>query len=178
MWRPVRALSHVEPLPHISANEPSNTRREQRASFMLNPNDLKLISQGHSVRLFCTSSLYYRPDETLRNTDNVHITNSAIPMDFPVTPDVTFEGMPILIKDKGLRNKAGSAPPLDLNAHRRIGVPKQYTITMRHSGPSANPRKKEDSKVGCSGWTVADVAILVPSGFGRVDDKGSVIGPY
>lgn len=50
---------------------------------------------------------------------------------------------------RGLRNKAGSAPPFDLQNGPRGITPtpgKMWTVTLKHSGPSVNPKKKEEAK--------------------------------
>jgi E3 SUMO-protein ligase PIAS1 len=106
-----------------------------------------LLTPSHSIRLFITSNLHYSPGD-MHSRDSYHITNRAIPMDYPVTPEVFIDSLAVMIKDKGLRGKAGSAPPLDLNTHNRLSTPKSVQLTVRHSGPSLNPKKKDDAKVG------------------------------
>ncbi|EIW72373.1 hypothetical protein TREMEDRAFT_55906, partial [Tremella mesenterica DSM 1558] len=70
MWKPIKALTNMEPLPDIAATENSHIRREKRAHFTLTPEIIQKLdfSRSHpsshphaSIRIFCTSSDYYRP---------------------------------------------------------------------------------------------------------------------
>lgn len=72
-----------------------------------------------------------------------------MPIEYPNTPDLTMDGYSIPFKEKGLRGKAGSAPPLDLDKTPK-GLPKTPGTmihgVMGHVGPTVG-KKKDMSKV-------------------------------
>jgi E3 SUMO-protein ligase PIAS1 len=103
------------------------------------------------------------------------VTNRQIPIEYPNAPDVTVDDSPISCKERGLRGKAGSAPPFDLDksSRRLTRMPGRLaTIVMGHSGPTVS-KKKEVAKVRVRNMLAANAAaVLVSSGLLRDDPHG------
>lgn len=103
----------------------------------------------YSVRLFCASSEYYRP-VNMQVPPGVPIPNNRnVPIEYPTNPDVIVDSHSIPFKERGLRGKAGSAPPLDLDKSSRGLVRtagRMASVSMGHTGPTVS-KKKEFSKV-------------------------------
>jgi hypothetical protein len=102
----------------------------------------------HSVRLFCCSSDYFRAPHERITAMNTAITNRNIPIEYPSVPDVRVDDMSIPFKERGLRGKAGSAPPFDMNKSARglQFVPNRLaSVSFGHTG--ATTGKKKDIKV-------------------------------
>ena len=82
-----------------------------------------------------------------------HIRNIALPIEYPSNPDVTVDHQVIPFKQRGLRGKPGSAPPLDLgsgNQKLNVSGSRMTSVVFGHTGPTQ--KKKEDWKVcivGC-----------------------------
>ncbi|CAK9784636.1 hypothetical protein CC85DRAFT_325947 [Cutaneotrichosporon oleaginosum] len=157
MWKPLKALTNMEALPDIHTSESSHVRREKRVIFSL-PNDVidglnKSKSDPHvrpvySVRLFCTSSEYFRPPGMYGQPGQPVPTNRNVPIEYPANPDVVVDGHVVPFKARGLRGKAGSAPPLDLDKSSRGLVRtagRMASMIMAHQGPTPS-KKKEYSK--------------------------------
>ncbi|WWC86507.1 uncharacterized protein L201_001384 [Kwoniella dendrophila CBS 6074] len=153
MWKPIRALTSMEMLPDISHNENSHVRRERKTNFSI-PNEVieKLnYTRDHlkshpryAIRLFCTSSDHYKPPGMPALPGQPVPTNKTIPIEYPSNPDIMVDSYPLSFKEKGLRGKAGSAPPFDLektpNGLSRVPG-RMTTITMGHSGPTVGKKK-------------------------------------
>ncbi|WWD17629.1 hypothetical protein CI109_102070 [Kwoniella shandongensis] len=156
-WKPIKALTNMEMLPDISASENSHVRRERRTNFSI-PNDVieKLnytrANPGshprYAIRLFCTSSDYYRPSGMPVQPGQGLVSNRNIPIEYPSNPDVSVDNYNLSFKEKGLRGKAGSAPPFDLekgpNGLSRVPG-RMINVIFGHSGPTVG-KKKEFSK--------------------------------
>ncbi|WWC99949.1 hypothetical protein V866_006858 [Kwoniella sp. B9012] len=153
MWKPIRALTSMEMLPDISHNENSHVRRERKTNFSI-PNDVieKLnYTRDHpnshpryAIRLFCTSSDHYKPLGMPALPGQPVPTNKIIPIEYPSNPDIMVDSYPLSFKEKGLRGKAGSAPPFDLekapNGLSRVPG-RMTTIAMGHTGPTVGKKK-------------------------------------
>lgn len=113
----------------------------------------------YSVRLFCASSEYYRPPNMAPPPGMPMPSNRQIPIEYPGNPDVILDGHMVPFKERGLRGKAGSAPPLDIDRSSRglIRMPgRMASISMGHTGPTVS-KKKEYSKVrSCAALSIAD----------------------
>ncbi|KIR70994.1 E3 SUMO-protein ligase PIAS1 [Cryptococcus deuterogattii CA1014] len=162
MWKPLRAITSMETLPDISANESHSTYRAKRTQFVL-PNDviekLKVsrespkTSPHYSLRLFCTSSDHYRPTSVYAR----HIPPSTnIPIEYPGNPEVSIDGTVLPFKEKGLRGKAGSAPPFDLDkpinncvtvGGRVALIPgRLMSVNIGHRGPTTGKNKNQSKR--------------------------------
>ncbi|WVQ97301.1 hypothetical protein IAU59_004412 [Kwoniella sp. CBS 9459] len=132
MWKPIKALTSMESLP-----DKLNYTREH-------PN----ASPRYAIRLFCTSSDYYRPPGMPLFPGQIAPTNRNLPIEFPSNPDCAVDNYGLTFKEKGLRGKAGSAPPFDLekgpNGLSRVPNRPTY-VTMGHSGPTVG-KKKDQAK--------------------------------
>lgn len=76
------------------------------------------------------------------------VTNRAIPIEYPVNPDCMVDDHMVPFKERGLRGKAGSAPPLDLDKGSRglVRIPgRMGSLIMGHTGPTVG-KKKDNSK--------------------------------
>ena len=76
------------------------------------------------------------------------VTNRCIPIEYPVNPDCMVDDHMVPFKERGLRGKAGSAPPLDLDKGSRglVRIPgRMGSLIVGHSGPTVG-KKKELSK--------------------------------
>ncbi|KIR52895.1 E3 SUMO-protein ligase PIAS1 [Cryptococcus gattii Ru294] len=162
MWKPLRAITSMETLPDISANESHSTYRAKRTQFVL-PNDviekLKVsrespkTSPHYSLRLFCTSSDHYRPTSVYAR----HLPASTnIPIEYPGNPEVSIDGTVLPFKEKGLRGKAGSAPPFDLDKPINNGVTvggrvalvpgRLMSVNIGHRGPTTGKNKNQSKR--------------------------------
>lgn len=75
------------------------------------------------------------------------MSNKQLPIDFPSNPDVTFSGAPMVFKERGLRGKAGSAPPFDLGKVAfSLSADRLNTLNFGHTGPTPS-KKKDHAKV-------------------------------
>ncbi|BEI93876.1 uncharacterized protein CcaverHIS019_0603350 [Cutaneotrichosporon cavernicola] len=157
MWKPLKALTGMETLPDIMSNESSHTRRERRVVFSL-PNDvIEALNKSksdprsrplHSVRLFCASNDSYRQPGMAGPPGQPIPSNRQVPIEYPSNPDVLVDGHTVPFKERGLRGKPGSAPPLDLDKSSRGLVRmagRMASVSMGHTGPTAS-KKKEYSK--------------------------------
>lgn len=130
----------------------------------------------YSIRLFCASSEWFRPQGLAAPPGAPPVTNRSIPIEYPSSPDVLLDDQVVPFKERGLRGKAGSAPPLDIDKSPRglVMMPgRMATVTMSHTGPTPVSKKKEFSKVGQGVRLVADLAeILVPACRVRNDVHG------
>ncbi|GMK54141.1 hypothetical protein CspeluHIS016_0107270 [Cutaneotrichosporon spelunceum] len=158
MWKPIKALTGMETLPDIVSNESSHTRRERRVIFSL-PNDVidglnKSKSDPHSsplysVRLFCASNDYYRQPGMAGPPGQPVPSNRQVPIEYPANPDVLVDSHVVPFKERGLRGKPGSAPPLDLDKSSRGLVRmagRMASVCMGHTGPTASKRKEYSKK--------------------------------
>ena len=66
-------------------------------------------SPKYQLRLYCTSSTYYTPDSPFRSPGA-----TPCPIEFPPTCEVRVNGTQLNANLKGLKKKAGTAPPPDL----------------------------------------------------------------
>lgn len=76
------------------------------------------------------------------------VTNRSIPIEYPTNPDCMVDDHMVPFKERGLRGKAGSAPPLDLDKGSRglVRIPgRMGSLIMGHNGPTVG-KKKEMSK--------------------------------
>ncbi|WVR06101.1 hypothetical protein IAU60_003130 [Kwoniella sp. DSM 27419] len=157
MWRPIKALTPMETLPDISHNENSHVRREKRIHLTLPQDVIEKMNQSrnnpnqhtrYAVRLFCTSSDHYRPPGHPLYPGQIPPTNRSIPIEFPANPHISVDHQDLSFKEKGLRGKAGSAPPFDLEKGPGglSRAPNKITyITFGHSGPTVG-KKKDQAK--------------------------------
>ncbi|OWZ76909.1 E3 SUMO-protein ligase PIAS1 [Cryptococcus neoformans Bt85] len=160
LWKPLRAVTSMETLPDISANESHSTYRTKRTQFVL-PNDviekLKASRESpqtpphYSLRLFCTSSDHYRPTSVHAR----HIPPSTnIPIEYPGNPEVSIDGTILPFKEKGLRGKAGSAPPFDLDKPINVAVGGRVAlvpgrligVNVGHRGPTTGKNKSQSKR--------------------------------
>ncbi|WVF70628.1 hypothetical protein IAT40_005421 [Kwoniella sp. CBS 6097] len=132
MWKPIKALTSMESLP-----EKLNSTRDR-------PN----ASPRYAIRLFCTSSDHFRPPGMALFPGQIAPTNRKLPIEFPSNPDCSVDNYGLSFKEKGLRGKAGSAPPFDLekgpNGLSRVPNRPTY-VTLGHSGPTVG-KKKDQAK--------------------------------
>lgn len=137
----------------------------------LNPS----ASPSYSVRLFCCSSEYFRPPIERVTSYNSTITNRSIPVEYPAVPDIRVDDLSIPFKERGLRGKAGSAPPFDINRTSRglTLVPNRLgSVTFGHTGATTG-KKKEMIKVGDLDDLAHLLEILLPDCSRRVDFERS-----
>ncbi|KAL1408855.1 E3 SUMO-protein ligase pli1 [Vanrija albida] len=157
MWRPIKALTYAESLPDIASSESSSTRREKRIHFSLPTDVIEKLNLSksnprsrplYSVRVFCASSDYYRPSNMPLAPGMTPVSNRNVPIEYPLVPDVMLDDHMVPFKERGLRGKAGSAPPLDLDKGSKglIRIAgRMATMTFGHTGPTVG-KKKELSK--------------------------------
>ena len=107
-------------------------------------------TQSHySLRLFCASSDHYKPPSAPYSVSTANIRNVAIPIEFPINPDVSIDYQALLFKQKGLRGKPGSAPPFDLGSSPNglnLTPNRMMNVNVGHTGPTTG-KKKENWKV-------------------------------
>ena len=116
----------------------------------------------YSLRLFCASSDHYRPTSAPYTASTAHIRNIAIPIEYPSNPDVSIDYQNVPFKQRGLRGKPGSAPPLDLGSSANglsLNTGRMTSFVFGHTGPTS--KKKEDWKVGTLNWTRSGALTIV-----------------
>ncbi|ORY23366.1 hypothetical protein BCR39DRAFT_549475 [Naematelia encephala] len=157
MWKPIKAMTSMEMLPHIETTENSHSRKDRRVTFTQTQDMIDKLTQTkndpktrphYSLRLFCTSNDHYRPTNTPMTSSNMHVTNKSIPIEYPSNPDAAIDDQVLHFKEKGLRGKPGSAPPFDLSRSQRglnLAAGRLMTIVMGHTGPTTG-KKKEIAK--------------------------------
>lgn len=77
------------------------------------------------------------------------VTNRQVPIEYPINPDVSVDDHPLPFKDRGLRGKAGSAPPFDLDkSHRGLVriAGRMASIAVGHTGPTVTKKKEYTKK--------------------------------
>lgn len=102
----------------------SMDRRSQVLSFTLSSEHVQKLAlkpPRYQLRLFCTSSVYYSPSRT---------NQPPCPIEFPPTCEVRVNGTMINANLKGLKKKAGTAPPADLGSTVRVGVGSQNKVEI------------------------------------------------
>lgn len=95
--------------------------------------------------------------------------STNIPIEYPGNPEVSIDGTVLPFKEKGLRGKAGSAPPFDLDKPIDSGVTvggrvalvpgRLMSVNIGHRGPTTG-KNKNQSKVRYAHFSSLDV----PSG--------------
>ena len=158
LWKPVKAITSMEMLPDIVSSETSHTRKEKRVTFHMPVDACEKLSRSkanptvaphYSLRVFCTSSDHYRPANQAYYAGVGQVTNQSIPIEYPSSPDVVFDGQLVAFKERGLRGKAGSAPPFDLTKNPTAASwnsSRLYSVVMGHTGPTTG-KKKDITKV-------------------------------
>ncbi|KAK4689486.1 hypothetical protein P7C73_g627, partial [Tremellales sp. Uapishka_1] len=89
------------------------------------------------------------PSNTPVTSATVHVNNKRIPVDYPANPDVDVDDYRIEFRERGLRGKAGSAPPFDLDKSSKglvLHPERMCSVTMRHTGPTVGKRKEVHKK--------------------------------
>ena len=173
MWKVTNAITSMEMLPDISAHDNSHLRKERRISLYLPQEVVEKLQKSrnnptssphYSLRLFCTSSDHYKPQYMGQPTSA--LSNRAIPIEYPTNPDISIDGMHIHFRERGLRGKPGSAPPIDLmrtHAQMVLASSRQVLVVMGHTGPTTGKRKDQAkvSRLGrCSGWVLISAVLL------------------
>ncbi|ORX37448.1 hypothetical protein BD324DRAFT_450942 [Kockovaella imperatae] len=154
MWKPVKAVSGMELLPDIDANQKNHFRKDRRVALHLPPDVVDKLKSSkdskspphYSLRLFCTSSDHYRPPSAPYSASTAHIRNVSIPIEYPSNPDISVDYQNLPFKQRGLRGKPGSAPPFDLGSAPSglsLNSNRMTTIVFGHTGPTS---KKSDWK--------------------------------
>lgn len=69
----------------------------------------------YQLRIYCTSSAYYTAPTAFRPQP----TNTPCPMEFPNTCEIRVNNNNLHAQTKGLKKKAGTAPPANLGPHVR-----------------------------------------------------------
>jgi E3 SUMO-protein ligase PIAS1 len=128
----------------------------------------------HSIRLFCTSAEHYRPQYSYGQPP----TTRSIPIEYPSQPEVLYDDAPVIFKDKGLRGRAGTAPPLDVATSRKginLLPGRLTTVQFAHMGPTlkkqSGPAKVSHVPLQCTKLTLT-LAILLPDRLDRNHDEG------
>lgn len=78
-----------------------------------------------------------------------HLNNLNLPIEYPSVPEVHVDEYPLSFRERGLRGKAGSAPPFDLDRSSKglVLQPGRMTaVAFGHMGPTTG-KKKDQSKV-------------------------------
>lgn len=104
------------------------------------------------------------------------ITNRAVPIEFPNNPDAMLDDHMVPFKERGLRGKAGSAPPLDLDRGSRGLIRmagRMASLSVGHTGSTLN-KKKEAKVSSCAGICLIS-EILVPDCVHGVDFDGRLV---
>ncbi|KAF9270117.1 hypothetical protein L218DRAFT_1071605 [Marasmius fiardii PR-910] len=94
-------------------------RKQQTVVFTLNSEQLEKLkrpSSRYQLRLFCTSSLYWNNSTSFRSYQ------ASCPIEFPPTCEVRVNSSVLTASLKGMKKKAGTAPPPDLGKHVRLNT--------------------------------------------------------
>ncbi|KAI0669812.1 PINIT domain-containing protein [Trametes maxima] len=107
----------VSPIVECPESTSAQDRRSQSLSFTMT-NDilakLNSTAQKYQLRLYCTSSTFYSPPGSFRNT-----ITAPCPIEFPPTCEVRVNSAQLNVNVKGLKKKPGTAPPPDLGSSVR-----------------------------------------------------------
>ncbi|PIL31883.1 transcription factor [Ganoderma sinense ZZ0214-1] len=104
-----RIVSSVVECPESTS---SVDRRSQSFTFVMQPDIVSKLnspSPKYQLRLYCTSSTYYTANASFRSPGA-----TLCPIEFPPTCEVRVNGTQLNANLKGLKKRAGTAPPPDL----------------------------------------------------------------
>ncbi|KAG8838610.1 SUMO ligase siz1 [Serendipita sp. 400] len=113
IWRPSpfyridTAVSSVTECPESTS---SSDRRTARFNFYLNHEQWRKLHEDrakYQLRLYCTTSQYYIPTSTA-------FRNTPCPIEFPPTCEVRINNQVLSANFRGIKKKAGTAPPADI----------------------------------------------------------------
>ncbi|PVG03348.1 hypothetical protein CPB86DRAFT_779686 [Serendipita vermifera] len=125
-WRPspfYRIDQPVSNLQECPESTSSSDRRVARFNFYLQPDQLSKLQQPSSkyqLRLYCTTSQYYI-------TLGTSFRHTPCPIEFPPTCEVRVNNHLLTANFRGIKKKAGTAPPADITA-----------LTLRGAGNVGN----------------------------------------
>ncbi|WVQ82518.1 hypothetical protein IAT38_004647 [Cryptococcus sp. DSM 104549] len=151
MWKPIKALTPMEYVPEVSVNDSSSTRRCKKATFVLSTDVIQKLEQTranpnakprYSVRIFAASSDHYYPPQHNPHRTNLNV---RVPIEFPNNPDVMVDySQSYHFKEKGLRGKAGSAPPFEVERAGKLSLQpgRLSSVTFGQTGPTVAKRKE------------------------------------
>lgn len=109
-----QAVSSIVECPESTS---ATDRRQQFVVFTLG-NDhvakLRSIEPKYQLKLFCTSSNFYTPNNAFRTFSSPSL------VEFPPTCEVRVNNVQLTANLKGLKKKPGTAPPPDLGKHVRF----------------------------------------------------------
>ncbi|KAF8314303.1 zf-MIZ-domain-containing protein, partial [Clavulina sp. PMI_390] len=121
-------------------SSPSDVRTTQErgtisVSYTLSPTQHSSLRSGgstsnasHQIRLYCTSNSHWTPNGSMGAL--------SIPIEFPPVVEVRVNGTAIQgANTRGLKKKAGTAPPVDLSKLSRVGQNKVDFTFMNNSSP-------------------------------------------
>ncbi|KAK1233038.1 E3 SUMO-protein ligase pli1 [Marasmius sp. AFHP31] len=97
-------------------------RKQQTVTFTLNAEQvdkLKKPGSKYQLRLFCTSSTFWLNNASFRTQ---HAPSQPCPIEFPPTCEVRVNNVVLTASLKGLKKKAGTAPPPDLGKYVRVST--------------------------------------------------------
>ncbi|KAI0695175.1 PINIT domain-containing protein [Cytidiella melzeri] len=115
-------------------------RRSQALSFVMSSDLIAKLSSAspkYQLRLYCTSSTYYSPTPSFRPNQG------PCPIEFPPTCEVRMNNNQLSANLKGMKKKAGTAPPPDLNKHLKVTVGMTNRVEMVYvNSQQPTPSKK------------------------------------
>lgn len=105
----------------------ASDRKNQKFTFVLSEEQLtKLTSRKpkYQLRLYCTSSTYHVTGSNFRAPN--------CPIEFPSTCEVRVNNTLVSANFRGIKKKAGTAPPADITAlvKRGLGPPVTNSVDM------------------------------------------------
>ncbi|EJF66776.1 PINIT domain-containing protein [Dichomitus squalens] len=137
-FRMERIVSAVVECPESTS---SMDRRSQSLTFTMQPDiiaKLNSSSPKYQLRLYCTSSTYYTPNGSFRSPGA-----TPCPIEFPPTCEVRVNGTQLNANLKGLKKKAGTAPPPDLGKLARQTANASNRVEMIYvNSQQPTPAKK------------------------------------
>ncbi|KAG7099103.1 hypothetical protein E1B28_000976 [Marasmius oreades] len=114
-------------------------RKQQTVVFSLNAEQLEKLkrpSSRYQLRLFCTSSLYWTNSTSYRSYQ------APCPIEFPPTCEVRVNNVVLTASLKGMKKKAGTAPPPDLGKYVRMNTTQnRIEMVYVNSQQPAQPKK-------------------------------------
>lgn len=129
----------VSPVTECPESASSTDRRSVRFNFYLNADQVaKLASRSpkYQLRLYCTTSQYYI-------TLGTSFRNTPCPVEFPPTCEVRVNNRVLTANFRGIKKKAGTAPPADITdmSLRGQGAGNQVEMIYVNSNQATGPKK-------------------------------------
>lgn len=135
----------VSPVQECLESTSSTDRRSARFNFYLTQDQLAKLNSTkakYQLRLYCTTSQYYI-------TTGTAFRNTLCPVEFPPTCEVRVNNQVVSGNFRGIKKKAGTAPPADITKFSRTASGQGNQVEMIYvnsNQPAANKQRPPPQK--------------------------------